>query len=214
MNLELRPDRLTPDMVIQHFETVLRNKIRQFKVSESVDDCLQQVFLAMITPSRKLGTSFLDRYDPSRGPAMHYVLMFCTQQMMKMYSREKAGHNPIEAALPIVNADLDNSEAESTDAVRESELADEHWVKGFEHVFESREELRRVLAGTRHNVAHSSSPAGEPRSTLHMLELMIWEDLTLTEVANRLGVTASEVRRRFRTLQNEIAVRQLISREL
>jgi hypothetical protein len=204
MSAELRPERLTPELVVAHFERLLCHRIRQFKVTESVEDCLQQVLLAMMTPSEKLGNSYLDRYDPSRGTAMHYVLMFCTQQMMKLHSREQTRRHILADPASLVYDDAEFEDVANPDLVKESEIADPSWsLESCEATIQGPDDLRRFLLGTRHAVAHSTSPSGEPRSTLYMLELLLWGGLTIAEIATRLSITTSEVHRRFKGLRNE-----------
>lgn len=211
MSAELRPERLTLELVVAHFERLLRHRILQFKVTEPVDDCLQQVLLGMITPSEKLGNSYLDRYDPSRGTAMHYVLMFCTQQMMKLHAREKTRRHILVEPAALIFDDTEDLDGTNPDLVMESEIADPSWsVDRCEETIQTPADLHRILAGTRHAVAHSMSPSGEPRSTLYMLELLLWGGLTIAEIASRLAITTSEVHRRFKGLRNEPRLRALI----
>lgn len=202
MTAETTPEQLTLEIVITRYERLMRHRIRQFHVSEPPEDCLQQILLAMITPSETLGSSYLERYNPSRGPAQHYVLMFCMQQMMKLHAREKTRRDLMDP-VPLVVDDQD-TEVWSEHEVRESTIMDPAWdARDAETTIRHPEDLRRVLAGTHHQVAHSTNSAGEPRSTQYMLELLIWGGFTIAEIASRLEITAAEVRRRFRALSKE-----------
>jgi hypothetical protein len=196
------------------FTPLIRHRIRKFQVTESVDDCLQQILLSMITPSAKLGTSYLERYDPSRGTAQHYVLMFTMQQMMKLHAREKARHQLVPEPLPIELHDGDD-EASGTlravEAVAESTIADPAapW-EALDQEIRTPADLRRLLGRSRHAECRSYSPTGEPRSTLHMLELLIWGGLSITEIAARLAITTAEVHRRFKLLRKEPSLAALL----
>lgn len=210
---DLRPSHLTVDIVWTHFMPLIRHRVRKFQVSESVEDCVHQVILAMMVPSETLGTSFLERYDPSRGPAQHYVLMFATQQMMKMHAREKNRRElmPEPAAIDFGDLSEEDGTPREFDIVTEATLADPKasW-ETLDLEVRHPEDLRRLLAGTRHAECRSRSASGEPRSTLYMLELLLWGGFSITEIGNRLGVTSAEVHRRFKLLRKEPRLRALL----
>jgi DNA-directed RNA polymerase specialized sigma24 family protein len=211
---DLRPDRLTVDLVWTHFVPLIRHRIRKFQVSESVEDCLQQVILAMIVPSETLGTSFLDRYDPSRGPAQHYVLMFATQQMMKLHAREKTRREILPEPVAIDFTDLteEGGTLQEFDVLAESTIPDPKatW-ETFDREIRRPEDLRLMLKGTRHAECRSHSPSGEPRSTLYMLELLLWGGFSIAEIATRLAITSAEVHRRFKLLRKEPRLQALLN---
>lgn len=204
---DLRPERLTADFVVTTFTPLIRHRIRKFAVSESVDDCLQHILLGMITPSESLGTSYLERYDPSRGTAQHYVLMYAMQQMMKLHGREKTRREIIPEFVPIESVEPEGEMRGTLDAydcISEGSLADPAapWESLHQEIRRP-EDLRQLLGRTRHAECRSYSPSGEPRSTLYMLELLIWGGLSITEVAARLDISAAEVHRRFKLLRKE-----------
>lgn len=211
MTAELHPDCLTIETVLEHYGRLLRHRIGQFHMSDTVDDCFQQVIVAMITPSSTMGTTYLERYNPSRGSAKTYVLMFCMQQMMKMHAREKNRRRLMPDPVPLVYDDPEGDELER-DVVAECSVADPSWsTKYEEETVRTREDLYKLLQGTRHMHAHSMSPSGEPRSTVYMLELLLWGGLSITEIAHRLAVTSSEVSRRFKALRTEPRIAQLLA---
>lgn len=211
MRADLHPDHLTIGFVLSNYERLLRHRIRQFHVSEPAEDCFQQIVLAMITPSDSLGTSYLERYNPSRGPAQHYVLMFAMQHMMKLHSRETNRRRIMPTPFSLSYVDSDSLSDEDSD-VAESMLVDPHWnPDDSDRTIRSPEDLRQFFAGTRHAFAHSMSPSGEPRSTVYMLELMLFGGLTISEIANRLEVSAAEVHRRIKLLRKEPRVLALLS---
>lgn len=211
MTAELHPERLTIEHVLLHYERLLRHRIRQFHMSEPAEDCFQQVIVAMITPSATLGTNYLERYNPSRGSAKTYVLMFCMQQMMKMHEREKNRRRLMPDPIPLVYDEAEGEELDR-DVVTESSIADPNWSLTLEESsIRNREDLYKLLGDTKHAYAHSKSPSGEPRSTVYMLELLLWGGLSITEIAHRLAVTSSEVSRRFKALRNEPRITQLLA---
>lgn len=211
MTAETHPEVLTLELVIEKYERLMRHRIRQFQVSEPADDCLQQILLAMIVPSETLGTSYLERYNPSRGPAQHYVLMFCMQQMMKLHTREKLRRGLMDP-IPLVIDDIDTSQWSNDEEVSESLVPDPSWDdREMETTIRRPEDLHRLLAGTRHQLAHSTNSAGEPRSTQYMLELLIWGGFSIAEIALRLEVTSAEVRRRFKALSQEPRLRAFLN---
>lgn len=210
MSANLRPDHLTIELVVENYERLLRHRIRQFKVREPVEDCLQQILLNMITPSETLGTSYLQRYNPSRGPAQHYVLMFTMQHMMKLHAREKKRSMIMPEPIALVFEDAEEL-LEAPDMVAESTIADPSWDSDEVHAtIRTPEDLRRFLAGTRHIKATSMSPSGEPRSTCYMLELLLWGGLTVVEIAQRLDLGTAEIYRRFKALQKEPRILPLL----
>lgn len=211
MTTDPRPASLTIDVVVSQYGKLLRHRIRQFNVTESEEDCFHQVLLAMITPSVGLGTSYLDRYDPSRGPAQHYVVMFCTQQMMKLHQREKNRRAILPDTIPIVINDSSEDSAWTDEEASESILADPNWnPEALDETIRTPEDLYRFFAGTRHMNPASHSPSGEPRSTVYMLELLLFGGLTVVEIARRLGITAAEVHRRFKALRKEPKILPLL----
>lgn len=211
MTTDLCPNALTIDYVLQHFTKVMRHRIRTFKVSDPVDDCFHQILLAMITPSEALGSTYLERYNPSRGPAQHYVMMFCVQQMMKLHQREKHRQSLLPVTVRLEYEPEDYESPARRNVVHESTVPDqqsdhEEW----HNTIRSPEDLYRFFEGTRYVQATSRSSSGEPRSTVYMLELLLFGHLTISEIAARLEVTPAEVHRRFKALRKEPRLRPLI----
>lgn len=215
MSADLRPETLTIELVLKNYERLLRHRIRQFKVSETVDDCFQQIVLAMITPSETLGTSYLQRYNPARGSAQNYVLMFAMQQMMKLHARGKIRNNLLPQPWSLVADREDGTPVNEEDCISESLVPDPCWEEtDIDDTIRTPNDLRRLFAGTPHELSHSRGPSGEPRSTLYMLELLLWGGLSVTEIAHRLGVSTSEVYRRFKALRREPRIRSLLEAAL
>lgn len=212
MSTATPPDALTIEYVLQHFTKMMRHRIRTFKVSDPVDDCFHQILLAMMVPSETLGTSYLERYNPSRGPVQHYVMMFCVQQMMKLHQREKHRHSLMPVTVRLDFESDDHLSSESTQLVHECIVPDPRTVddSGLHETIRSPEDLHRFFANTRYAQATSVSPSGEPRSTVYMLELLLFGNLTISEIAARLDITPAEVHRRFKALRKEPRIRPLL----
>lgn len=192
-------ERLTIEVVLERYDRLIRSKLVKFTNGDDLEDCFQQVVLAMITPSKTLGTSFLERYNPSRGNIPNYLSMFCVQQMSKRFNRMKSSPETV----PILQGTSEDIERLTGLGVSEEAIQDLSETKLDIDTIKSPEDLRRILQGTHHIRVTSCSPSGEPRSTYHMLCLIVWEGLTPKEVADRLGVTSSEVYRRLKALRTE-----------
>lgn len=215
MSADLHPERLTIEMVLENYGRLLKHRISTFHTQDSIEDSFQSILTAMITPSATLGTSYLDRYNPSRGTAKAYVLMFCIQQMMKIREREKNRRRLMPDPLPLVFEDAEELDESGSDAVPESTVADPAWSTTMQDsTVRTPRDLRKLLQGTKHVLAHSFSPSGEPRSTVYMLELLLWGGLSTTEIAQRLAVTTSEVSRRFKALRTEPRILRLLTDNL
>lgn len=201
--------RLTIDTVLTKFRPLLLHRIRQFHVHESAEDCFQEIVLAMITPSQALGSSYLDRYNPERGSAQNYVLMFTVQQMMKLHAKESNRRRIMPEPLSLSFIGPEESPTEAYD-VAESTIPDPAWSdEDLDQTIRSPEDLRRFFAGTGHEVARSHNSAGEPRSTVYMLELLLFGGLSISEIAARLEITPAEVHRRLKLLRKDSRIQAL-----
>jgi hypothetical protein len=199
---EHRPEELTPEIVLQMYKKLLVHKIRQFRTTETVEDCLHQVLLQMMTKSETLGTSYLERYNPDRGTAKNYVVMFCTQQMMKMTAVEANRRRLMPEPVPITYSS--ERTARQAGMASESVMADPSWEESdHDATIRTPGDLRELLAGTPHAEVPGWSQSGEPQSTVYMLELMLWGGLNASEVARRLDLPSSSVRRRVSQLKVE-----------
>jgi hypothetical protein len=215
MHDEHRPESLTIDLVLSLYRNLLAHKIRQFNVADSVEDCLHQIILQMITRSETLGTSYLERYSPERGSAKNYVVMFCVQQMMKMTSAEANRRRLMPEPSRICYEVSDGGDEHTSSAsgeVLESTILDPSWSpEYYEATIRTPGDLREYLADTVHVEVTGWSAAGEPQSTVYMLELMLWGGLPISEVAHRLGVSTSHIHRRLAQLRKDpkiLALRQ------
>lgn len=207
---DLRPERLTPDLIATHLFPLMRKKIRAFAPHEECEELLHQILSQMMLPSEKLGTSYLDRYDPARGTAATYVLMYVTQALIKRHQLEKSRREKLGQPVSIAfDGDYD-SEWEHGPQVEESGIEDPNYDESrYYETVRTAEDLDRLLAGTRHAQARTMAPSGEPRSTLYMLKLLVFGNFTVPEVATRLSVSPSEVNRRLRDLRTERCIQAL-----
>lgn len=211
MTFKKRPAKLTPEYVKAHYQKMIENIIRKFHVQDPVEDIFHDIILAMMVPSRTLGTSYLDRYDPSRAYASTYLTVMATNFMKGVYRKDNDRRriNPVpESQLPGLNSVCQNRAEDKINRKLVANLADEHNV---EAEVVSKVEQRQLLQYLRNEVNtnfSSRSGKGSPRSTWRVCAMILLKQMSIPEVAEELGVTPVEVRRRVKLLVNDPVLRQ------
>ncbi len=194
-----RPDKLTPEYVVAHYEKLIRQIISKFKVSIPADDCFQEILLTMIKPSKKMGTSYLDRYDPTVAYASTYLSILSMNQMRKIFLRDKKENEAFnkygqqniwtkksKKILGMVTNPTDLEELRSAENTAEANIFTQ--------------ELEKAIYSPKTKSFASRSPSGKKRSTFQMCLTMLHRGLNVREVADEFGVSPEEVRRRLKLL--------------
>lgn len=201
-----RPDVLTPELVLNHYEALLRSRIRSFRLPESMEeDLFQEMFLSLIQPSETLGTSYIQRYNPVRAAASVYLQMFANQWLIKYLDRQE---REVAFDCSLTFAFTEQEEASGSE-ISEAVVADEGTWRVVLENDALREEILRLVDRAPYNQPASYAPDGEPRSTKRIVELLLVEELSMREIGRRLSLSPNEVCRRVKMLRRERWVRQM-----
>lgn len=181
------PEALDIEFVHRNFERLLLKIISSFsQLNEDRKDLYQDLMVALTRVSPKLGTSYLERYNPSRGSVCTYVTMFTKQYFIKRLRQQQKMPSETPVSLEqVALTDLPHVEPEDF------------------KVIATPQDLTKLLGNTRYAKPSSYTSTGEPRSTLYMLELYLWHGLDIVEVAARMELSTPAVRQRFQALRKE-----------
>ena len=199
-----RPDTLTIDMVVSTYAHELKAAIRKFS-AESPDDAYNAIILHLITPWESTGLTPLDGYALEKGSPGAYLFQASMNVLLKRdIKRRRRDH--LAPEVRIVSSTPANvscgADFDSTEGVSEEQLESAALLDPDAYAL-SMSDIARALENTAHAKVLRISEAGEPVSTQRMLEMFIFEDRSLTDIAKLMGVGQSDVRRRFSRLKNE-----------
>lgn len=214
------------DDVVQELNQVIERHAKRFRLEMPVQDVVAEVWHKLLRRSKRLGTSLLERYDPKRATLRVYVSTIALSEMRKLYNKERYRRRMIGAfhndrlvrsgvqlavakchSVPVLNSRGTLQYAAET----EYQLADDSTadsVAGMLVDFDI-ELLFRALRGTRHDVAKRRNASGEGLSNLQVLRCLLVDRMDVREIAEKFGVSVSEIRRRTLQLRNEPRVQLL-----
>lgn len=203
-----RPAVLTAESVVADFGPWLYKIIRSFHIHDTEDsDLFNEIILAYITPSKKLGTTYLDRYDPSKGAVTTY-LYFYASHILKAQLRHCKKRNRLCAhrdSSEGVGTPVEGGKAGRLTEVGEqyrSEILAEGSSKNDAEVFENLEHGEILRALRSKGSFASRSPSGKPRSS-RRVAIAILADKSVSEIAKDLGLSTQTVRDKMHALSND-----------
>jgi hypothetical protein len=185
MSSVIHPRVLTAEIVVSQYTNLLMEVIRSFHLERfscafSDEDAFQGMLFSLIKVSDTLGSSYLDRYDVERAAPTTYLRMYAVQWMTKLVRRLRREPN----TKSLTHMDSGKAEPDVYDDLAVSDIL-------------------RLLDRKPYNVARSLAPNGEPRSTLHIVQLMLVRRLKVCEVGRHLDINPNEVVRRLKRLRGE-----------
>jgi DNA-directed RNA polymerase specialized sigma24 family protein len=198
-SVSTRPTELTAEVVVKDFGPWLRKIIRQFSIPDTEsDDLFNEIILAFITPSSKLGTTYLQRYDPSKGAVTTYLYLHA-HHILKAQHRKCKKRRRMQGVR--------EEETALADWYKHT-LKEMHLGKEERNVYNELEgaQIRRALRP--HGSFQSRSPQGKKRST-RRIGLAVLKGQSIPEISAALDLTPTAVRRRLQSLRSNKALRAI-----
>lgn len=202
------PEYLTGELILRLNAVILR-KIRTFKLKEPSQDLVHDFWVHMArTRSSKgdtAGATLLEAWDDSRGSLEVYLRMAVTTFMKKRYNKATRRHR-LAPEVPIIFGEGRSGDSAVMCDGRKGISV--HRIPPSENMPDDMTDLdlqRAIhdLRHTAHSRARKYNAQGEPLSNLYVLHLLVYEGLKAGEIAERFGVSASEIGRRVRQLREE-----------
>lgn len=226
-----------PNDVVYELYQVIEQQARHFHLETPLSDAVQDMWGELIRISDRLGTSLLDRYNPSRATLAGYVGMVAYSRFKKLYNKERSQRRTVQAYHAQRLADSDaplvhRPRSGSTTSVSYAQRSGgPHWMAAVSTEYEAYltddstsqaisnrlaefdiERLFVALRGTRHARVTRRAANGEGGlSNLEVLKCVLIEHLEIREIASRYNVSVSEIRRRVRQLRDEPLIRRFKS---
>jgi len=198
-----RPRVLTIGMVVDVYSHELKAAIRPF-LNESVEDAYPAIILHLITPYESTGKTPLEGYDPDRASPGAFLFTVATNVLNKRHNKQKRREELAPMVGIISHNHGDSARVEETSDGDISDNVIAGLVEPDVDIYAfSMSDIAHNMDGTEHAKVLRVSASGEQVSTKRMLELFVFDDRSLTEIADTMGVSQSDVRRRFARLKAE-----------
>lgn len=207
-----RPTALTAEAVVTDFGPWLYKIIRSFHIHDMEDsDLFNEIVLAFITPSKKLATTYLERYDPSKGAVTTY-LYFYASQILKAQLRHCKKRTKLHAYGGTDGGTLSARKHEETlsptgEEYRREVTADRVGSEARD-IFDNLEHDELICVLRSKGAFASRSPSGRPRSS-RRVAIAILADRDVAEIAKSLGASTQTVRDKLHALSDDTTIQAI-----
>ena len=201
---------LSIEWVIENFDKKLRTAVGRYQIEDPVEDLVHAVYLKLITPAPSVGTTYLERFDPNKYSISTYLYGFVNNHCNKVFRREHCSVGTAMAHAVRLDAPI-QKDSEEGDSMLDILMVYELMPEAERNLI--RDSIIAALNEPEFARFSSFSSDGSPRSIQRMATMVLRDGLTPSEVAEKLEVSVTFVRKQLKRLGKSAKI-QAAARDL